>query len=134
MNNTHKEQQQQRNRRSGFTLVEILVVVAIIGLLAAVAVNNVVDRLRIARIAATRASINAIHQASKIYSMDHNGKFPSSMEDLTRAEGDREPYLEGENIADGFGTEFQLQVSGKKIKITSAGPDGEFGSEDDITN
>jgi len=137
MNNTHKkhtEQQQQRNRRSGFTLVEILVVVAIIGLLAAVAVNNVVDRLREARIAATRASINAIYQAAKIYSMDHNGKFPSSIEDLTRAEGEREGYIEGDKITDGWGTDFQLQLSGKKIKITSAGADLEFGTEDDLTN
>ena len=136
MNNTHKEQQQQqqRNRRSGFTLVEILVVVAIIGLLAAVAVNNVVDRLREARIAATRASINSIYQAAKIYSMDHNGKFPSSIEDLTKEEGERGSYIEGDKITDGWGTDFQLQLSGKKIKITSAGPDLEFGTDDDLTN
>jgi len=134
MNNTHKEQQQQRNRRSGFTLVEILVVVAIIGLLAAVAVNNVVDHLRKARIAATRASINAIYQAAKIYSMDHNGKFPSALDDLTKAEGEREPYIEGDKITDGWGTDFQLQLSGKKIKITSAGADLEFGTDDDLTN
>jgi general secretion pathway protein G len=136
MNNTHKEkeQAQQRNSRSGFTLVEILVVVAIIGMLAAVAVNNVIANLHKARIAATRASINAIYQASKIYSMDHNGKFPNGLEDLTKAEGDKEPYLEGDKITDAWGTEFQFQKSGKKIKIISAAADLEFGTEDDITN
>jgi hypothetical protein len=38
------------------------------------------------------------------------------------------------NITDAWGVQFTLTKSGKKIKITSAGPDGEFGGADDLTN
>jgi len=136
MNNKRKDQahEQNRNRRSGFTLVELLVVITILGILAAVAVQNVTKYLADARIAATRTSIGEIEKACQIYSMKHNGKFPNAIEDLTKSTESEDEYLKEGNITDAWGTQFQFTKSGRKIKITSAGPDGEFGGEDDLTN
>jgi hypothetical protein len=67
--------------------------------------------------------------------MKHNGKFPNAIEDLTASTDTEDSYLKEGAIADAWGTQFQFSKSGnKKVKITSAGPDGEFGGEDDLTN
>ena len=134
MNNKRNEHEQKRNRRSGFTLVELLVVITILGILAAVAVQNVMQHIETARITATRTSIAEIEKACQIYSMQHNGKFPNAIEDLTASTDDKEGLLKEGNITDAWGTQFQFTKSGRKIKITSAGPDGEFGGTDDLTN
>jgi general secretion pathway protein G len=136
MNNTRKEKEQAQNRkrRGGFTLVELLVVITILGILAAVAVQNVIQYVEDARREATRLSIAEIEKACQIYSMKHNGKFPNAIEDLTQSTDNSESLLKEGNITDAWGSQFQLTKSGKKIKITSAGPDGEFGGADDLTN
>ena len=66
----------------------------------------------------------------------HGGKYPDSLETLTVSESDDEdPLLEG-GIIDPYGNELRLTKRGGKKRplITSAGPDGEFDTEDDITN
>ena len=134
MNNKRNKHEQKRTRRSGFTLVELLVVITILGILAAVAVQNVMQHIETARITATRTSIAEIEKACQIYSMQHNGKFPNAIEDLTASTETQEGLLKEGNITDAWGTAFQFTKTGKKIKITSAGPDGEFGTADDLTN
>ena len=120
--------------RQGFTLIEILVVVAIIGMLGAVAVPAYMNYLADARVATTRSLIANVDVAVKSYNMKH-GKYPESLEVLQEPQEDGgDPWLEGEAV-DPWGNELKYEKQGKKRpKITSAGPDGEEGTEDDITN
>jgi len=129
-----KEEQVKKNRRSGFTLVELLLVVCILGILAAVVIPNVIGHDEEARRQATRTSITAIEQAVQIFAMRHNGKLPDQLEELTAGTDDAPGLLKEGAINDSWGTPFTYTKTGKKFKIASAGPDGEIGTEDDITN
>ena len=120
--------------KQGFTLIEIMVVVGIIGLLMAVVIPSTVGYLNDARITATRVLIDRVGNALTTYNMKHGGKYPDSLEVLTEETDDEDALLEG-GVEDPWGTPLQYEKRGKKRpKITSAGPDEEFGTEDDITN
>jgi general secretion pathway protein G len=70
-----------RHRARGFTLVEIMVVVVILGILAVLVVPRVVGRTDEARITAARHDIAAIMQALKLYRLD-NGRYPTTEQGL----------------------------------------------------
>jgi type II secretion system protein G len=72
-------------RRKGFTLIEILVVVVIIGLLAAVSMNNFSNAQDKARIANLRSNIKNISVALEQYSADQNGSYPTTGQELVGA-------------------------------------------------
>ena len=122
-----------RKAKEGFTLIEILVVVAIIGMLGAVAVPAYMNYLADARITTTRSLIKSIEDACQMYNMKHGGKYPNQLSELQEGDDDNPPLLEGE-ITDPWGNEIKYEKRGKRIYLTSFGPDGEEGTEDDITN
>jgi general secretion pathway protein G len=66
---------------SGFTLIEVLVVVVILGILAALVVPRIMDRPDEAKRVAAKADVNAIVQALKLYRLD-NGFYPSTEQGL----------------------------------------------------
>lgn len=68
-------------RQSAFTLIEILVVVAILGILAAIVVPRIMDRPDEAKRVAARADIAAIVQSLKLYRLD-NGFYPTTDQGL----------------------------------------------------
>lgn len=74
-------QQANRTMAGGFTLVEVLVVVVIIGVLAALVVPRVVGRAEQARAAAATQDVAAIMSAMKMYQLD-NGRFPTGEQGL----------------------------------------------------
>ncbi len=71
----------QRSLGRGFTLIEILIVVVIIGILAGLVVVNVMDRPDQARVVAAKSDIQAILSALKLYRLD-NGVYPSAEQGL----------------------------------------------------
>ena len=119
---------------AGFTLVELLLVVAILGILASVAVMNLTGKGDEARIAAQRTSIGTIRQAITTYEM--TAGLPKSLDALTSDQPNGgAPLLEKNALTDQWGNQLQYKIIGKgKYEIRSAGPDGKMNTEDDITN
>ncbi len=120
-------------RRAGFTLVELLLVITILGILGTVVVVNFGDLGGRSRKQATLSSIQSIKSAVQAYKIEKD-KLPQSLEDLTVGINDDEPLLEAGSLRDAWGQEFEYKVDGKKYTIRSAGPDGQMNTEDDITN
>lgn len=117
--------------RGGFTLVELLLVVAILGVLASVAVFNIGDKFGQSKITAARTSISTIKTACETYLL-YAEHYPDSIDDLLRPVGDHPPLLDSNAKADPWGTPFQIRRSGWSLEIRSAGPDAAFNTEDDI--
>jgi len=69
-------------RASGFTLVEILVVIVILGILAALVVPRIIERPDQARVTAAKADIATIMQALKLYRLD-NQRYPTTEQGLS---------------------------------------------------
>ena len=71
-------------RRRGFTLIEIMVVIVILGVLAALVVPSVLSRTDDARNVAAKSDLAAIRQALKLYRLD-NQRYPTTEQGLERA-------------------------------------------------
>ena len=118
-------------RQSGFTLIEIMIVVVIIGILAGLMGVMVTGRSQQAKMTAAMADIMTIKVAIADYEME-NGKVPSSLTDLVS--GARH-YLDRETVPqDPWGGDYKVYWKGDLVKIRSAGPDGAFDTEDDVVN
>lgn len=119
---------------SGFTLVELLLVVAILGILAGMVVVNLSGQSESARISATRSSISAIQTAISMYEAE-TSRLPDSLDQLTVPTEDRPGLLRRDDLRDSWGTPFEYSRSGRfEYVIRSAGPDMQMGTSDDITN
>ena len=129
-----------RNSSKGMTLIEILIVVALLGGLMAIIVTNLSDSAESARIDQTRIQFGTISQALQIYRLNV-GRYPTTEQGLnallekpSNARRWRGPYTEEAKLRDPWGEEIQYElISGKKYKLTSLGPGGVLGDEDDIT-
>ncbi len=119
-----------RSVRRAFSLLELVLVMVIIGLLAAVAAYNLVGQAQQARIDTSKQSIKVIEQALKSYNF-HNGAFPTSTQGL----GALVPkYLEKMPL-DGWKRPFTYLSpgpGGQEYVIVSAGKDGIPDNEDDV--
>lgn len=122
------------SRTIGFTLIEMLAVMVIISLLAGVAVVRIGDHITKAKIQATIANIARIKTAIHLFELELS-RYPSSLEELV-FEGDASwpgPFLEEETLPkDGWKHDFRFRIKGKRVKVESAGRDGQFDTDDDI--
>jgi general secretion pathway protein G len=129
----------KRNRRSrGFTLIELMVVLVIIGVLAALIVPNMLDRADDARVTAARTDVNNLMQALKLYKLD-NLRYPTSEQGLQALvvkptvgpiPSNWRPYLD-KLPSDPWKAPYQYANPGLKgeIDVYSFGADGAAGGE-----
>lgn len=132
-------------KQTGFSLIEVMVVIAILGLLASLILPNVLGSADQANRQKARTDIIALENALAQYRLD-NGVFPTTEQGLEALiqEPNVQPsprnYRRGGYIqrlpADPWGSEYLLLSPGENgdIDIFSAGPDGQTGTEDDIGN
>jgi general secretion pathway protein G len=130
-------------RRAGFTLVELLLVLVILGTLAAIVYPKLAGRSEQARITAARTQIAAFSTALDAFEVD-NGYYPkgrTGLEDLITQPRDavnwKGPYLK-DIPKDPWGNDYIYEYPGKHnvngYDLYSMGPDGRENTEDDITN
>ncbi len=125
-------------KQRGFTLIELMVVLAIIGVLAALIVPNVLGRADDARITAARTDVGNLMQALKLYKLD-NQRFPTGEQGLNAltlkpttepVPGNWKPYLD-KLPNDPWGRPYQYMNPGIKgeVDVLSFGADGQAGGE-----
>ncbi len=124
----------------GFTMVELMAVLIILGLLAALVVQNFVGRVDDARVKVTKASLHELHTAINQFHMD-TGRWPTEQEGLTvlvQQPADVTSWPPGGYIQtvevpkDGWGRDFIFELlpeSGRPFVIKSLGADGQEGGE-----
>jgi general secretion pathway protein G len=133
-----------RPRSRGFTLVEILIVVIILGILAAIVVPKFAGRTEQARQTAARSQIATFGTALDAFEVD-NGYYPKGRNGLLElveqprdAQSWRGPYLKGEVPVDPWGNPYSYECPGRHnvsgYDILSMGLDGREGGDDDIAN
>ncbi len=122
----------------GFTLIELMVVLVIIGVLAALIVPNVLDRADDARTTAAKTDVNNLMQALKLYRLD-NQRYPTGEQGLAAltakpttnpAPPNWRPYLD-KLPADPWGRPYQYLNPGvhAEVDVLSLGADGLPGGE-----
>jgi general secretion pathway protein G len=133
------------HRSEGFTLIEIMAVVLIIGMLSGIVGFAVFQQVDKARVVTARAQIDRLESSLELYSMD-NGHFPSTEQGLDalihRPSGAPEPanyqsggYLKGGELPkDPWGFDFQYESPGVNndgsFDLWSFGKDGTAGGEE----
>lgn len=123
------------NAKSGFTLIELILVTLILGILAGMVTVNYVGRGEDARISRVKSDIVNLEQAIDLYAIDNNDQYPDSLEEL--AGGERE-YLRRGVPQDPWGNDYVYENPGSnnpnRYDLYSLGPDETAGTEDDISN
>ena len=127
----------ERKRNSGFTLIEVMVVVVILGILAAVVIPRVIDRPDEARVTKAKQDILALESALNLYKLD-NHVYPSTdegLEALVKKPGSARNWKEGGYIArlpqDPWGEDYRYLAPGQHgpIDIYSLGADRQQGGD-----
>jgi general secretion pathway protein G len=120
----------QRRARAleGMSLIEVMVVVTIIALIAGGVAVAVMPKLNEARIKGTQTDAQAVRAAAQMFMMENPRGGCPSVDDLIE-----ERILDSKKrVSDAWDNEFRIECEGGEPFVISAGPDGQFGTEDDI--
>lgn len=129
-------QKPNKMKQTGFTLIEIMVVVVIIGILASVVVPRIMDNPDKARVAKAKNDIRALESAMDLYRLD-NFTYPTTDEGLEAlitapssapANWKQGGYIKKLN-SDPWGNEYLYDNDGNEIEIYTYGADGASGGE-----
>jgi general secretion pathway protein G len=133
-----------RRERGGFTLLELMIVLAILAVIVGLVLPNLLGAQKKANIKNARIQVHSVQEAAKQYAVDHDGDYPGSIDLLTSSPGSdpkwKGPYLEGGKIPrDPWGNPIQYTFPGSKNgaedpDIWSMGPDKQSGTPDDVGN
>ena len=129
-----------RRFKAGFTLIELMIVIVILGLLAALVAPKFLKSGEEAKVTTTQVQMKNIEEALKLYKL-HNSVYPTTEQGLKALVEKPEtepvpknwkgPYMD-EVPKDAWGNDFIYISDGKHFTLISPGPDGEEGTEDDI--
>ncbi len=138
---------QKSTGRRGFTLIEIMIVLAILAVIIGMVLPNLIQSQREASIRTARIAVKAVEAAAEMYAADHNGEFPAGGQglDVLMHNGGNDPnwkgpYLKGTKLpTDPWGQPIQYNSPGSHTSdgapdIWSNGPDKASGTADDINN
>lgn len=124
------------SRSQGFSLIEILVVMALIGIVIALVASRIGDGAVRGKVNATKIAIDSLSGKIETYALDNGGP-PSSLQDLLAKPGTADnwngPYAKEKDLKDPWQHPFVYSVPGSKsggdYDIYSLGPDGREGGE-----
>ena len=120
-----------RRLEKGLTLVEIMVVMAILGTIMAIVAVNVIAQLDDANVEATKLQMGRLGSNLDLYASKKKGKYPSTADGLEAAS---KYFQDGKIPTDAFGNEFQYFAPAtncdKPYELISYGKDGEQGGEE----
>jgi prepilin-type N-terminal cleavage/methylation domain-containing protein len=122
---------QRRLRRraamQGMTLIEIMIVVVIMAMIAAGVGFAVLPQLERAKKQDTEAAVETVRAAVQLYIATNNAECATIDQLIEDKVLDR-----SKSTTDSWDRAFRIECDGTEISVTSAGPDGEFDTEDDI--
>ena len=124
-------QNKRNTNKKGFTLIELIIVIAIIGILVAAAMMNMGHNTEDARIARAKEDVRNLLSASILYYNDH-GEVPKSCEELinkTDRDGNPVSYIKVCPKGPWNGDVADYKITGttaEDIKVTIKGPDGSY--------
>jgi general secretion pathway protein G len=133
--NATKHRSNASRRTAGFTLVEIMVVIVIIGILATLVVPNVVGAGDEARAGTAKTNCTQIASAVKMY-RSTKGKLPQSLQDLASDEEKGKAWYLENLPKDPWDHDYELREGNSRDEweVVSGGPNGSIGDEDDISS
>lgn len=128
--------QAARRAQRGMTLLEIMIVIAILALVAGAVGFAVMGQFERAKVKTAKLEINEIMKKLNLYMVDNDSNPPEPGEGLKALTKATPPYLKDKDLKDPWGQEYvyfnPAKGGGEKFEVVSKGPDKQEGTEDDI--